>query len=62
MRDYALALRRQFIEPDRHDAKLELLRRRYHAQGKYLLGEEVLAKRMGGRIYNVQRKSWEPIK
>lgn len=62
MRDYAIAIRRQFIQAGRYDDKLERLRRRYHAEGKYLLGEEALAKRMGGRIYNVYRKSWEPPK
>ncbi len=58
-RDHAHAIRAKFIlESATLDAKRAELRARMHEAGKYFIGEELIAKKNGGRIYN-QYKGWE---
>jgi hypothetical protein len=55
-RDHGYPLRREFIIESSMQQKIDLLRLRMHAQGKYLAGEEVLARKAGGRIYDTRSK------
>jgi hypothetical protein len=53
---------RQTVKVDSYDsreAKLAALRLRMHRENKYFIGEEILAKRMGGKVYNAFKKTWE---
>ena len=59
MTDYGLLLRQKFIsEYTVLEAKRADLRERMHAEGKYFVGEEMLAKRHGGKMFN-QFKGWK---
>ena len=59
MTDYGHDLRQIFIKSSATlDAKRAELRARMHAQGRYFLGEEILAKQHGGSIFD-PRKGWE---
>ena len=58
MRDYGHDLRQKFIaESTSLDAKRAALRQRLHEEGRYLLGEESLAKLNGGRVFDL-KKGW----
>ena len=61
MKDYAESIRQQYIqdyarnaytEPDSLDAKRAAIRQRWHADGKYFVGEESLANRNGGKVFD----------
>lgn len=53
MIDGAARLRKQFIDDyAKLQAKREELRKRLHAEGKALLGEEALARKSGWQIFN----------
>ena len=59
MTDYGYTLRQDFIRAATTlDAKRAELRARMHEQGRYFLGEELLAEKHGGSIFN-PRKGWE---
>ena len=59
MTDYGYPLRQKYIsESATLDAKRAELRARMHEQGRYFLGEEILAKQHGGSIFD-PRKGWE---
>lgn len=67
MDDYGYSLRQKFIrkgwaETLRASASLEMkrdqLRKRMHAEGRYFLGEEMLAEEVGGSIFNPRKGGW----
>lgn len=52
MTDYAFEIRQKFIrESATLEAKRAEVRSRMHAEGRYLLGEEALAKQCNGSIF-----------
>ena len=58
MTDYEFALHQKMISDyGLLDSKREELRARMHAEGKYFVGEENLAKLNGGKIFH-QYKGW----
>lgn len=53
MTDYGYPLRQKFIaESATLDAKRAALRQQLHAEGKYFVGEERLAKLNGGKVFD----------
>lgn len=59
MIDYGEALRQKFIsEYTVLEAKRSDLRARMHAEGKYFIGEEALAKRNNGKVFHAL-KGWQ---
>ena len=61
MQDFGYAIRQEFIHESRLQTKLDALRERLHGEGKFLVGEEVLAKRLGGTIFHAHR-GWKPAR
>ena len=58
MIDFGYPLRQKFIaESATLDAKRAELRARMHEQGRYFLGEELLAEKHGGSIFNPRKGS-----
>lgn len=61
MIDHGEALRQKFISDYAVlEAKRADLRARMHAEGKYFIGEEALAKRNGGKVFH-PFKGWRTI-
>ena len=53
MTDYGYSIRQKFIaESTGLDAKRAAIRQRWHADGKYFVGEESLAKLNGGKMFD----------
>ena len=53
MTDYGFEIRQKFIrESTSLDAKREALRQQLHAEGKYFIGEESLAKLNDGKVFD----------
>lgn len=58
MTDYGFDLRKKFIrESATLDAKRAEVRSRMHAEGRFFISEEVLAKQHGGLIFH-PNKGW----
>lgn len=59
MTDYGYEARQEFIRSSETlDAKRAKLRSRMHEAGRYFIGEEILAKKHNGIVYN-PRHGWK---